>query len=61
MRQRYPTDIDLLQFYGRKLIQRGWAGEMDAVERAYRRSHAPGAETRSRIAKERGLGTTLRG
>ena len=44
MRKMYGKDADLLEFYGRKLLQRGWAGKTDPVEQAYRRAYAKGGE-----------------
>jgi hypothetical protein len=40
LHQRYRKDPTLLQFYATELIQRGWAGKPDDVERAYIASHA---------------------
>lgn len=40
LRDRYPNDIQLRDFYRRKLLQRGWAGQRDKVERTYQRVHA---------------------
>jgi hypothetical protein len=40
LRQRYAKDPTLLQFYARKLLQRGWSGKTDEVEKAYLASHA---------------------
>lgn len=41
LQARYARDPKLLAFYGRILLQRGWAGRMDDVERAYALAHAP--------------------
>ena len=40
LRQRYQKDPTLLQFYAKKLLQRGWAGKTDDVEKSYMESHA---------------------
>jgi hypothetical protein len=37
---RYKKDPVLLAFYQRRLLQRGWAGNVDDTERAYMMSHA---------------------
>lgn len=42
--RRYKSDADLLAFYRRKLLQMGWAGKTDDVEKAYQHSHAPWAK-----------------
>lgn len=47
---RYASDPDLLAFYRRRLLVRGWAGDADAVEKAYSQAHAEWA----RGAAERG-------
>ena len=39
--KRYKSDPDLLAFYRRKLLQKGWAGQTDDVEKAYMLAHAP--------------------
>ena len=39
--KRYKSDPDLLAFYRRKLLQMGWAGNTDDVEKAYMLAHAP--------------------
>jgi hypothetical protein len=49
--KRYKSDPDLLAFYRRRLLQKGWAGTTDEVERAYQQSHAPWA----RDAHEQGI------
>ena len=57
LKRRYANDPDLLEFYKRKLLQRGWAGVADDVEQAYRLAHAPGAEGRSlRMTARRAAG-----
>jgi hypothetical protein len=38
---RYKKDAVLLGFYRRRLLQRGWAGVTDDVEKAYLAAHAP--------------------
>jgi hypothetical protein len=38
---RYQKDLVLLAFYRRRLLQRGWAGVTDDVEKAYQAAHAP--------------------
>ena len=38
--RRYPTDPELLAFYRTKLLQKGWAGQTDDVEKAYMSAHA---------------------
>ena len=37
---RYKDDPKPLAFYRRKLLQRGWAGNLDDVERGYLAAHA---------------------
>ena len=49
--KRYKGDADLLAFYRRKLLQFGWAGNADDVEKAYQQSHAPWAKA----LQERGV------
>ena len=39
--KRYKGDPDLLAFYRRRLLQQGWAGNIDDVEKAYMMAHAP--------------------
>ena len=39
LRQRYCKDPNLLQFYAERLLQRGWAGTTDDLEKAYLASH----------------------
>ena len=39
--RRYKSDPDLLALYRRKLLQMGWAGNTDDVEKAYMLAHAP--------------------
>ena len=39
--KRYKGDPDLLAFYRRKLLQMGWPGNTDEVEKAYMLAHAP--------------------
>jgi hypothetical protein len=59
LRQRYQKDPTLLQFYAKKLLQRGWAGKTDDVEKAYMASHAEWyqviQENGRRVAAERPL------
>ena len=38
LEERYADDLDLLSFYRKKLLELGWAGELDSVELAYIRS-----------------------
>ena len=38
--ERYRNDPELLAFYRKKLLQPGWAGRLDPVEKAYVRAHA---------------------
>ena len=38
LEERYASDPELLEFYEKKLLQPGWAGELDAVELAYIKS-----------------------
>lgn len=38
LEERYADDPDLLSFYKKKLIEPGWAGELDSVELAYIKS-----------------------
>jgi hypothetical protein len=44
--KRYKSDPDLLAFYRRRLLQNGWAGNADEVEKAYQMSHAAWARAR---------------
>ena len=37
---RYEGDPALLAFYRKKLLVRGWAGDTDAIEKAYINAHA---------------------
>ena len=39
--KRYKGDPDLLAFYRRRLLQKGWTGNTDDVEAAYMLAHAP--------------------
>ncbi len=41
---RYRNDPQLLAFYRKKLLVRGWAGRTDEVEKAYILAHAPWAQ-----------------
>jgi hypothetical protein len=41
--ERYRNDPQLLGFYRKKLLIRGWAGDTDPVEKAYILAHAPWA------------------
>ena len=38
--RRYKNDPKLLAFYRTKLLQKGWAGQTDDVEKAYMTAHA---------------------
>jgi len=38
LEERYADDPDLLAFYRKKLLEPGWAGELDSVELAYVKS-----------------------
>ena len=38
LEERYSDDPDLLSFYRKKLLELGWAGELDSVELAYIKS-----------------------
>lgn len=38
LEERYASDPELLEFYKKKLLIPGWAGEPDAVELAYIKS-----------------------
>jgi hypothetical protein len=40
LRQRYREDPALLQFCALRLLQRGWAGRTDDVEKLYMENHA---------------------
>lgn len=40
LRTRYAGDDRLLNFYAQRLLQRGWAGVTDDVEKAYMTAHA---------------------
>ena len=42
--RRYSKDSDLLAYYRKKLLTRGWAGRLDPVERAYVFAHAAWAQ-----------------
>ena len=49
---RYAGDPGLLAFYHKRLLVRGWAGDKDAVEKAYILAHAvwaSGAAERGRV------------
>jgi len=37
---RYKDDPQLLAFYRRNLLKKGWAGSTDEVEKAYQAAHA---------------------
>ena len=62
--RRYKSDPDLLALYRRKLLQMGWAGNTDDVEKAYMLAHAPwykalverGRETAARMGWGSGFG-----
>jgi hypothetical protein len=47
--ERYADDPDLLTFYRKKLLEPGWAGELDTVEMAYIKSEL----RRSSLAQEK--------
>jgi hypothetical protein len=38
LEERYADNPDLLSFYRKKLLEPGWAGELDSVELAYIKS-----------------------
>mgnify|MGYP001078324372 CR=1 FL=1 len=38
LKERYAIDPDLLQFYEKKLLIPGWAGELDRIELDYIKS-----------------------
>ena len=38
LEERYADDPDLLSFYRKKLLEPGWAGELDSIELAYIKS-----------------------
>jgi len=38
LEERYADDLGLLSFYKKKLLEPGWAGELDTVELAYIKS-----------------------
>jgi hypothetical protein len=63
--RRYKGDPDLLAFYRRRLLQKGWAGNIDDVEAAYMFAHAPwykGAVERGRErAQQTGFGKRFGG
>jgi len=42
--ERYRNDPQLLAFYRKKLLVKGWAGRTDKVEEAYILAHAPWAQ-----------------
>jgi hypothetical protein len=42
MRRRWDSDVTLLEFYAKRLLRKGWCGQMDDLERAYRRAHLSG-------------------
>ena len=48
LEQRYIGDPELLEFYKKKLLQPGWAGELDAVELAYMKSQLKRSPTLKR-------------
>lgn len=53
LRGRYSNDPDLLRMYERKLLSPGWAGETDAVEKAYILAHAKWAQVgAARLTKD---------
>ena len=41
---------ELFELYARKLLIRGWAGEMSRAERAYMRAHRSEAQQRQAVA-----------
>ena len=58
---RYAGDEALLSVYMRKLIKPGWPGQLDPVERAYRRlakrklgRYVPSPPARNRFRRENG-------
>jgi len=38
LEERYAHDLELLEFYKQKLLEPGWAGELDPDELAYLKS-----------------------
>jgi hypothetical protein len=52
LRRRYGKDSQLLQFYAKNLLIRGWAGQTDDVEKAYMASHAPWYDAMIQRGKE---------
>ena len=53
LRARYSKDPYMVGFVGAKLLQRGWAGNMDVVEKAYQDSHSSWHEGMSQAASLR--------
>jgi len=39
LEERYANDPEFLEFYKEKLLEPGWAGELDDVELEYIKSH----------------------
>ena len=62
--RRYKSDPALLAFYRRRLLQKGWVGTADDVEKAYMLAHSPwykalverGRETAARMGWGSGFG-----
>jgi hypothetical protein len=48
LEERYKGDTGLLEFYENKLLQPGWAGELDPVELAYIKSQLKRSPTLKR-------------
>lgn len=47
----YGTDPELLMFYAKKLLVRGWAASPLAGEKAYQRAHSPSMAAASERGK----------
>jgi hypothetical protein len=59
MRKEYRKDPDLLAFYAKKLLIRGWAKSMSDAERLYLSNHAEwyqASQERGRQLNAQGLG-----
>jgi hypothetical protein len=56
LRKRYGKDITQLEFNAKKLLQRGWPGVTDDVEKRYRLAHSASAGATSRRMAGRGFG-----
>lgn len=53
-------DVGLARLYGKKLLQRGWAGKAGHAERAYMAAHAPWFRRMAGVGAPHRFGSTHR-